>query len=289
VINENLVRHCMNSKLVVNVLIFVLFAMASAGKVFGGRVYFERLDENRQKRIVSVDRNGGDEMELLVNLPSNDEFHLCSVSPDGEFVSFHTLKDSQPVAYVIKSDGSELKCLGDGVPVFFSPDSLSVVIESENVEHLSVVDVSTGKALASWDLPEDFEAIQFSSNGENLLVVDDEEGEMCLVDAKTGQIVDDEIEPQGVFSPDGAKLFWWARGRGRNFYVANSDGSNRQELDGCAFNTAPIWSSDSKSLLAVESLGNAKYSLQILEFNNERSKIVGIKKIAETDSLNIAW
>lgn len=288
---------------------FLIFALALFASSFQSlieeeapssvRIFFEKEISMGMKYIFSVREDGTDERILAHVNPHHCRFHmrLRAVSPNGKHVLFH-LKRNEAVC-VVNADGSGLKKIGTGFPLFFSPDGQSVAILLQSRLIVSIVDLE-GKIRDEWPLPSTkFAPMQYSTDGRFVHVIDPSE-RVFDFDSVTGELLglSATAKTAGLVSPDGQKIIsmeFVLRDDGSEdefdeiLFIVDADGTNKHILGKFEMIPVPIWSRDGMRLLVSLKLPNETYSIEIFELDPERTRIVQSKPVLISSEPAMAW
>jgi Tol biopolymer transport system component len=263
------------------------------------RIYFSKIDDATENSFIySIDQDGENEVPLIDSCPFGEKTCLLlpiAVSRDGEFVAFSC--GSSEKAYMIKSDGSDLKCLGFGDAKFFSPDGQSIVLlgynDSSNTQKtITTISFQQGTSSAC-KFPAGFAFLmQFSPDGKYIKIAKKEKyrrgnevkevASVYDLDPQTGEIVGKSANP-GILSPDGMKIVFCDE---IGAFIADADGSGKNYLHSIkSFVKSPSWSRDGMSLLIAgeDSQNGFRKSVRISRLNAERTQITSSKTISEID------
>jgi len=254
-------------------------------------------EEEGKDFIYSVALDGSDVMIIYPKKDFPDDgceiTGLRDISRDGNWILFNQKCRNETFAYIIKTDGSEVKKIHTGEGLLFSPDGKLIVIRSQvpfkKSSTVTIVNLE-GNFVYFWgdEVAPGHYPSHFSSDGKMIIMLT-ENNNYYGVALETGQAAQDYNIPQGIPSPDGKKIL---KQKIPDFQIANADGSNAHDIEKaeeCMY-LLPCWSQDGQSILvAVTHMNFDKWSLQILELNEERTKVLQSKIVIESKFKYYIW
>lgn len=258
------------------------------------RVYFTRIlkqevdDHTREiPTIFSIDQGGENEKQLVSSCSICKDLcylMLAAVSPDGEFIAFDCAISGN--TFVIRKDGTGLKCIGPGRAQVFSPNSKYLVVESQDRSTISIKNLS-GKLQYSWPFPKDLRYVyQFSQDGQFLFF--EKGNELYKVDPKTGLTIGNTAAFPGKVSPDGQKILLTSGEKSYKTADASSNGLNGSDLKIPNSVGYPTWSQNGMNLLVIEKHQD-DYKALIAVLDSKRENVVEFKTVVTTNTAEIKW
>lgn len=193
---------------------------------YTGKIAFTSFDKNGTNNHIYV--MNADGCELIDIAPNLSEIRDLAWSPDGNYLAFDALVDSEAKIFTIKTDGSELKQLSVGTSPSWSPHGTHMVFSSSDSDILDDRGIVSLQAIESSQIY----IINSDGTGRRRLITN-------TVATMNGSYRNDGFI--SVSEPITRQAY-------KN-YIVDMDGNIQEQFPDSITNIIPTWSPDNKFVL----------------------------------------